>query len=159
LSQNAFTPSGLNQTLLNWSRNRAILHDIAQANAGALSASESVQVFLYFLAAWFSFGVLGCRSTLDMNDSNPNLVVGVAWYRPDQYALLRALATDAACMAATYDKWLAGVTKTMADLKKQGVAARRVDVDVKELVAWCQEEGRELDGAARATFATEKLDA
>lgn len=87
----------------------------------------------------------------------PNILVGVAWYRPDQYALLRALAVDSDSMADTYEQWLAGVTKTMDDLRQKGVVARRVDVDVKDLVAWCEKRKRPLDGAARSEYAVEKV--
>ena len=87
----------------------------------------------------------------------PNFVVGIAWYRADQYSLLRALAVDPDAMADTYEEWLAGVTKTMEDLRERGVIGRRVDVDVKELAAWCEERGKVLDGAARAEYAVEKV--
>jgi hypothetical protein len=84
-------------------------------------------------------------------------VVGVAWYREDQYALLRALATDTDSMADTYEQWHTGVNKTMDDLREQGIDARRVDVDIRELTAWCAERRMPLDGKARSTYAAEKL--
>lgn len=91
-----------------------------------------------------------------MNKTNM-IVVGVAWYSPDQYALLRALAADPEKMAETYDQWLANVTKTMKDMLQHGMVSRRVDVDVRDLAAWCEKQGKPLDGAARSTYAAEKL--
>ena len=90
-----------------------------------------------------------------MNESN--MIVGIAWYRPEQYGLLRALAADADSMANTYEEWLAGVTKTMDDSRQRGIVARRVDVEVRDLAAWCQQRGRPLGGAARSTYAAENL--
>jgi hypothetical protein len=90
-----------------------------------------------------------------MNESNMN--IGIAWYRPEQYGLLRALSADSDSMANTYEEWLAGVTKTMDDLRERRVVTRRVDVEVRELAAWCQQRGRPLDGEARSTYAAEKL--
>jgi hypothetical protein len=87
----------------------------------------------------------------------PSMVVGIAWYREDQYALLRALAVDTDSMAHTYEEWLTGVTKTMEDLRQQGIIGRRVDVDVKDLAAWCERQDRRLDGAARSAYAAEKV--
>jgi hypothetical protein len=69
------------------------------------------------------------------------IVIGVAWYRPEEYGILRALATDSDAMAETYDKWLAGVKNTMNELRRRGMIARRVDVEVRELVAWCEARG------------------
>ena len=90
-----------------------------------------------------------------MNESN--MIVGIAWYRPEQYGLLRALSTDTDSMEKTYEEWLAGVTRTMDELRRIGVAAQRVDVEIKELVAWCQQRGLALDGQARSQYAAEFL--
>ena len=87
----------------------------------------------------------------------PNVLIGIAWYRPDQYALLRALAVDSDSMADTYEQWLAGVTKTIDDLRQRGVVARKVNVDINDLVAWCQQRKKPLNGAARSEYVTEKL--
>jgi hypothetical protein len=86
-----------------------------------------------------------------------NMSFGIAWYRPEQYGLLRALAVDADVLANTYEEWLAGVTKMMDDLRQRGIVARRVDVEVRELAAWCQQRGMPLDGEARSFYAAECL--
>jgi len=85
------------------------------------------------------------------------MVVGIAWYRPEQYGLLRALSTDTDSMEKTYEEWLAGVNRTVDELRRIGVVAQRVDVEIKELVAWCQQRGVPLDGQARAQFAADSL--
>jgi len=85
------------------------------------------------------------------------MIAGIAWYRREEYGLLRTLASDADSMAATYDEWLAAGTKLIAELEKQGIVARKVDVEVRELAAWCERQGRPLDGAARSEFVTHKV--
>ena len=85
------------------------------------------------------------------------MIVGVAWYRAEQYGLLRALAVDSDSMADTYEQWLAGVTKTMNDMRQQSMVAHRVDVDVNELVVWCERQGRVWDGGARSEYAAGML--
>ena len=84
------------------------------------------------------------------------MIVGIAWYRPEQYGLLRALAPDADSMAKTYDEccWR---DQTMQDLRQRGIVTRRVDVEVKELAAWCEQRGIPLDGVARSSYAAEKV--
>lgn len=89
--------------------------------------------------------------------SDRSTVTGIAWYRRDQWARLRELAADAAKLEASYEDWLAGAQKTMVGLTVAGVRARRVDVDLDDLVRWCRHEGRPLDSAARAAFAAERL--
>jgi hypothetical protein len=86
-----------------------------------------------------------------------NIVVGVAWYRPEQWSLLRALAADPDKLEQTHAEWLALATKSMADLQKVGVLLEKFDVDVQELARWCEQKGLPLDGGARARFVTEKM--
>jgi hypothetical protein len=85
------------------------------------------------------------------------MITGIAWYRRDEYALLRTLASDAKSMPGTYDEWLAAATKLMADLQQRRITACKVDVGVRELAAWCERQGRLLDGAALSEFAAQNV--
>ena len=91
-----------------------------------------------------------------MSQSN-RLILGVAWYRADQWSLLRALAADSEELEQTHAEWLGSATKSLDQLRKQVVSAVKVDVDVGELSAWCQKHNRPLDGKARAEYTAEKL--
>ena len=81
----------------------------------------------------------------------------MAWYRPEQWSLLRALAADPEVLEDTYDQWLAGATKGMREMAARGLSAIKVDIDVRELSAWCQEHQRPLDGDARVEFVTTRM--
>lgn len=85
-------------------------------------------------------------------------VIGVAWYRREQWELLRAMAADADNLEKTYEEWLAVAEKTLRKLREQGLELHKVDVDVTELAAWCQAQGRPLDGGARAEFARSRVE-
>jgi len=69
--------------------------------------------------------------------AKPEIVAGIAWFRADQWQLLRSLSTDADELEKTYEEWVAIAEKTVQDLTRQGVPARKVDVDVNELQVWC----------------------
>jgi hypothetical protein len=92
-----------------------------------------------------------------MREDQPNRVVGIGWYRREQWALLKAESADAAALEDTYEEWLQGAERIVRDLASHGVTAERVDIDVTSLVAWCHEHGRRVDGAARADFVTRQL--
>jgi hypothetical protein len=83
--------------------------------------------------------------------------IGLAWYRPEQWSLLRALAADPEALEHTHAEWLACAIKGIEDLRKQGIMARKIEVDVQELATWCQAHERPLDGGARAVFVAEKV--
>jgi len=85
-------------------------------------------------------------------------MTGVAWYRREQWELLRAMAADTDNLEKTYDEWLVVAEKAIRELQLLGLELRKVDVDVNELAAWCQAQGRPLDGGARAEFARSRLE-
>lgn len=90
--------------------------------------------------------------------NNKPMVVGVGWYTPAQYSLLKAFASDPESLCSTHEEWLAKAEETFAELaKEKGIQPRRVSVDVQELLAWCQECGRPCDGESRAVFLREKV--
>lgn len=85
--------------------------------------------------------------------------LGIAWYRPEQWTSLRALATDPEELEQTHAEWLAVVTRSIADLRRTKVVVKKIDVDVHELARWCQDRGQPLNGSSRAMFVTEKMEA
>ena len=87
-----------------------------------------------------------------MSEKTP-IVVGIAWYRREQWSLLLSLIPDAEVFPKSYDEWLAKATGTLRDLSANGVAAQKVDVDVTELIRWTKSRNRAPDGAARAEYA------
>ena len=87
----------------------------------------------------------------------PQVVVGIAWFRANQWQLLRSLATDADDLEETHEEWAKIAEKTLEDLARQGVHTQKVDVDVDELQAWCSAQKRPLDSSARAAYAAAHL--
>lgn len=85
------------------------------------------------------------------------VVAGIAWFRADQWQLLRSLATDADILEQTHKEWVALAEKTIRDLAREGVTARKVPVDVNDLVEWCATQRRPLNASARAQYALAKL--
>ena len=87
----------------------------------------------------------------------PEIVAGIAWFRADHWQLRRSLSTDADELEKTYEEWVAIAEKTVQDLTRQGVLARKVDVDVNELQVWCPAQKRPLDSSAGAQYAAAHL--
>jgi hypothetical protein len=84
--------------------------------------------------------------------SRRKIIAGIAWFRSDQWQLLRSLAADADNLEETHAEWLVLAEKLIRDLKKRGIVGRKVVVDVNELNAWCISNNRPLDGSARAEY-------
>jgi len=86
-----------------------------------------------------------------------DIVMGVAWYRPEQWARLRQVSSDVDELEETHEEWLRTAERTLGELTRHEMKIRKVDVDVEELVLWCEGEGRAVDASARADFVTGKL--
>lgn len=85
------------------------------------------------------------------------VVVGVAWYRREQWPRLLEISEDREKLEESYDEWLESAVKGLGTFASQGLKAIRVDVDTEELLAWCARRNLPVDGKARAEFTTEKV--
>ena len=79
--------------------------------------------------------------------------IAMAWYRADQWSLLRAVSTDREELEGTYAEWLATASRQVRELQARGLQVRKIDVEVAALVRWCNSQGRAVDGEARAEYA------
>ena len=86
-----------------------------------------------------------------------NIITGIAWYSPAQWADLRRVASDPEVIESTYEEWLAVIRRTVPDLIRTGMTLVKVPVDVFELVRWCEERGSRIDQDARAQYVVEAL--
>ena len=79
-------------------------------------------------------------------------VVGIACYSRAQWPKLLAKAADREVLEETYDEWVEVFNSTVSKLTSSGLEWVRVPIDIDELVAWCVDNARPLNGAARAEF-------
>ena len=84
------------------------------------------------------------------------IVPGVAWYRREQWPRLRDVSADADALEETYDEWEAMALDALQQLRARGIEPARIDIDVEELLRWCQAGGRPVDAKARSAFAAIK---
>lgn len=91
------------------------------------------------------------------HQSKADVVVGVAWYRRDDWERLLQVSVDREELEDTYDEWVAAMPARMAEIEQTGIKAHKIDVAVEELIAWCHSNGRVVDGGARADYAAHKL--
>ena len=82
---------------------------------------------------------------------------GFAWYRKEQWDRLLSVSSDRDSLEATFEEWLEIAQKRFKEFKRGGHDVRQVDVDVEELIRWCQKRKKPIDGNARSEFAADKL--
>jgi hypothetical protein len=84
-------------------------------------------------------------------------VVGVAWYRAEQWERLREVADDPERLEMPYEEWQQGAEEALQRLTKEGLDPIPVPVDVEALIQWCREHNRPIDGNTRAEYAAHRL--
>jgi len=85
------------------------------------------------------------------------MVVGIAWYKREEYDTLRRLFTDGDSLPDTYDKWLEKVGVVLKELRREGRVSRKVYIDPVAFPAWCASKGFQVNGSARAQFSAEAV--
>ncbi len=83
--------------------------------------------------------------------------LGVAWYRKDEWQLLRSTAADREMIEETYEEWLECAEKGLKKLKKQGLRPVKIDFNVDEFNDWCKTEDRIPDSDSRSFYAADLL--
>jgi hypothetical protein len=85
------------------------------------------------------------------------LKVGIAWYRPEQWGRLRQISDDVNKLEESYEEWLSIATKTLGELQAQGMEIEKVEIDINELQAYCNDRGMPVNAKSRSEFVTDKL--
>ena len=94
-----------------------------------------------------------------MKDS-PNkrqIVTGVAWYRREQWERLREVSEDVDNLDETYDAWLETAERMIRDGIPADVHVEKVDIDVEEVLAWCNVKGLPMNASSRSQFVSERI--
>ena len=84
-------------------------------------------------------------------------VVGIAWYRPEQWQRLREISVDQEDLEDAYREWVRNTERAIRELNRNGLQCAKVAVEVEELLQWCQSQNIPVNGEARSRYVTEKL--
>jgi hypothetical protein len=74
----------------------------------------------------------------------------------DDYDEFRRVSADGGGMDETYDAWLNRIEQFEKAMEQQGGHAQRIVIKPAELAAWCQSQGKEVNGPARADYAAQR---
>src|SRR6184192_3833322 len=118
--------------------------------------------------AWCGGGCFDSRRRVNSNvrrllltmKNTPNqsrIITGVAWYRPEQWQRLREVSEDVENLEETYDAWLQTAERMIRDGIPADVVVEKIDVDVEEVLAWCNVMGLPMNTASRAQFVSERV--
>ncbi len=79
-------------------------------------------------------------------------VLGIGFYRREQWPLLKETAVDSHILEKTYDDWIAVLDSSIEKIRAAGLEPELVDIDVEELLDFCKKEGLPNNAATRSKF-------
>lgn len=85
------------------------------------------------------------------------MVIGIAWFRRDEWPKLLEVSADRDQLENTYDEWLESARRTLLKLRAEGRRMEKVEVGVEQLLEWCRTRHVPVDAAARAGLASARL--
>lgn len=80
------------------------------------------------------------------------IVVGVCWYRQDQYDRFLASAKDREDLEDTWDEWQITAERVIRQYRARGLDVRKVEIDLDDLLAYCMVEEEPNTAATRAAY-------
>jgi hypothetical protein len=93
----------------------------------------------------------------DPKNTPDKIVVGFAWYRPEQWQRVRDISSDTGALEDSYEEWLSLAEQKLKELSSSGLQVEKVDVHSEQLILWCNERGLEVNAQARSRYAAERL--
>ena len=90
--------------------------------------------------------------TIKQHRDSKTLIMGVSWYRPEQWDRLREISEDKENFALSYEDSLVESEQKIQDLEAQGIRPIKVEVDVEALWTWCTTQGLSVTPETRTKF-------
>jgi len=90
--------------------------------------------------------------TIKKHRDTKTLLMGVSWYRPEQWERLREISEDKATFEIPYEASLVESEKKIQNLEAQGIRPIKVEVDVEELLTWYTAQGLAVTPETRTKY-------
>jgi pantothenate kinase-related protein Tda10 len=91
------------------------------------------------------------------NSADSKMVTGVAWYRPEQWARLREISDDVEDLDDTYEEWRQKAEQVLRNGIAADMTMEKVDIDVEEVLAWCNVLGLPMNSRSRSRYVSDRL--
>ena len=83
--------------------------------------------------------------------------IGVAWYRPEQWETLRNASVDKDKLEDTHAEWQEEAERVVKQLRQQDIHIVKIDIEISDLLLWCESQKIPLDAEARTKYTAFKL--
>jgi len=82
-------------------------------------------------------------------------IIGIPWYRKENYSRFKSLFVDGHNLPDTFDDWLKKSQDLLSCLQSQGHIIEKVYIDPDTFPEWCRRRGLDINSRARTDFAND----
>lgn len=82
-------------------------------------------------------------------------MVAICFYTPGGYEELKQVADDKKNLCDTYENWLVEFSKAVNGLRKEGMDAVPITIDIPKLVQWCRQNKLKNTSSNRSKYVAE----
>jgi hypothetical protein len=79
-------------------------------------------------------------------------IVGIAWYKPENFDQLLAMFEDGNTIRLSYPEWRKAAELGVERHQRAGKTTVKIDIDPVEFPRWCAYEGRPMNAQARIAY-------
>lgn len=84
-------------------------------------------------------------------------VIGVAWYRKEQWDTLKRVTDQPEVIEDTYEEWLENAKEMKKKLELSGITVNEIDIDMGNVVNWCRNERVSVNSKSIAEYVAFRL--
>ena len=92
-----------------------------------------------------------------MKKNVSDMPIAFAWYRPEQWALLKTYSIDKEEIEDTFAEWVEHAERSYKEYENSGLNMHKILIDIDALVEWCKEVDMPVDGEARSKYAAKLM--
>lgn len=91
-----------------------------------------------------------------MHNSKPQ-EAGLCWIKPEQWQRLLEVAEDKASLESSWKEWEAKSLEMIEVFATRNIFIQKIEIDVEELINWCQNKDKPINSSTRAEYITELM--
>ena len=88
---------------------------------------------------------------------NSDKVIGIAWYKKEQWFILRQVIENPNDIENTYAEWLNNAINLRKTLIDSGLTVEEVEIDIQDVISWCKKDNKTINSKNITEYVVFKL--
>ena len=89
--------------------------------------------------------------------SNSDKVIGIAWYKKEQWFILKQVIENSNDIENTHEEWLNNAINLKKTLIDSGLTVEEVEIDIQDVISWCKKDNKIINSKNITEYVVFKL--